>query len=737
MFGLTKVLAVDKPEEQTEEQKATISLVNECIAEGKIPQVVLARMQYNQEHLRNNPFVYIDKTTSKVIQLAYNAYIPDFKSKFMEDPSTYPKDPHIITIMRGIKAKALANPLYGQVVPATSEAEDKDAAEDCSLLLKYSNRELKEKELRKQIIGWIQPCGNVLEKVWWNKEKGEYIYEPDENGQPTQNKIKEGDVDCKIIAPPSFLKPKGIKLEDPNLPWCGEMYAMPIKKVKKIYGVDVKAETNLEDLRSLGELTVSGSGENKQLKDHAKLIELFFPPSEEHPNTEGLDQKKYGRHIIACDSKILKDDVFDPYLTAKFGIWHPYTYHYKDIDIEGDDWAKAIMDYLTDDQNQLNKNYKQIMDSKVYSKPIIVYQDKTIDWDKVNLNPSDGYPKLGVKQGATFNPSFMGPPNINQDLVQRHQMIKQSMNDKAAMYEVTRGNADPSITSGKQTEALQSANTLQHSPLLTNIADGAIARWVRTLQLYSVHLDPKFGRMIQIVGKNKEAVALQFTPDKIRSYNVIVSGGNNFFMTPEERRAELTKNFQAGLLGNPMDPKVKAKYLDMLEYGSYEEFLEEYTADIDMQKLENRMFAGDIQRGIMPQLEETDPYILQQIEKEFEEEYNAWITQGQQYEETMAKMAAGQIGPEQIMSTPPPQPPGPEPQLKMWRRARPYENHDIHIETLNVWRKTKAFEDLCKQFPQIREATDFHQADHERQKQLQMQKQLPMMPPLMPEQKAS
>jgi hypothetical protein len=679
--------------------KSAIELVGECIAQGDLTDQRL-EWEYTQEFRRKNHFTYIDRKQRKVVNLADGGRIPGTNYR-VSGAINAPISPHIVTISNAIESKIQSNwPfLVPQVRAATAEDDDRDAAKNSTMLLMYYRDALDEESLFKEALGYIMPCGNVFIKTFWDVNAGDYGA-MDEWG----NAIQMGDVVAKINSPQKMLIPKGIP-NDQELPWIGEQNALPIERIKDTWGEDVSEEGNLEELNALKSLDVSSNqlGKN-QLKGHARVTEIYFKPTKDYP---------LGRLIISCKKKVLYDDVWDKKLTSKYpDEWNPYS-KIGWVNIQGDYWCKSILFYLIDHQIQLNRLYKKMVQSKKYPRGWWDYRKGTVNWSDVNTESDDGTMRI---EWTSERPNFNNAPMQNLDIINEMQTIKQWMNDIASNYEVSRGNAPSNITSGKQVAQLQAANNIQSVPLLSSFSHGFINHWKKELRLCAVHYESQ-GRLIRVTGENNETISETFKPDQIKSEDIILATGQSFLLAPEDRNAELDRAFQMGLMGDVQDQAVKKRYLELRGLGGgLEELYADYTSDVTMAKWENDEFEkGNFKEQDQLMIQDTLfnrlPFTPELTK--WKEAHDTWQMLTDQYERNLQNINQGIEPIDKLQGNPPPVEPGDEPQPPIiYRLARPYEDHTVHIEILNRLRKTHKYEMLCLQNPEFRKALDFHYQSH-------------------------
>jgi hypothetical protein len=647
---------------------------------------------YAAEMERGNQNVYMSEKTGQVIRLQYGAHIPEKDKYFAED--YMPTLPHLVTISEGIRSRGMANPLAPEVRPKTSEDADRDAAKAATLLLQSYDQTLDGIGLREEAIKWLRPTGNAFAKGWWDPAAGRELGTDPMTGKP----IIEGDLMTKIVPPQAMLIPPGISSMKDQLPGIGEQYAMAVDEIEKKWGVRVSSETGLQDLRELQAQDQNLNQGIGELQDHARVVELFFPPSPKHPKPE---QQQYGRHIVVAGDRVVQDDVWDAVLYQKYRVWHPYI-KCGYIEIAGDFWSKSTIHYLLPLQVEINRLLRMMAGGKQNVRGAFIYPEDFVDGKKLNLTGHGaGIPPIPVKPGAPFNPFFANAPPDNMDLVGKIQFLIQQMDDLAAYYEVSRGNADPKVTSGKQADLLQQASAEHASPLLHALACFFENIWQLQLRLLSVHLTAE--KKISVLGADNETISAAITPDQLRSDDVVVANRAAFFMTPEARKRQIQEFHMQGFFGNPADPVVQQKVARLLELPTNEMFAE-LTKDIDRARRENRALA----KG---QLNEPNQALVQQMQAEYDAalmQYQQQVAQGAQIEQALPGAPL-----------PPPPPPPEEPQP--WIQPRPYDNHAIHIQEHESWFKTQEFETLCMQIPMLYQVALWHVEQHK--------KRMPPMPP--------
>lgn len=674
------------------EKRRALDIMHECISQSE-DSLRVAYWAQNQEFLRGNQFVYVDPVDKRPYIIKAGTYLPSMGDKVKSTPNA-PIDPHLRTLADAVKARAVSNELLPQVIPMTSEDEDRDTAEMNTGLLLALHEEVDEDKLRRQCVVWMLPTGNAFLKDVWDKTAGDAVFRADEKGEATEepeldedgNQIFQGGIKSSVPPTHAMMVPRGVALDE-DLPWIGEKRVMSISKIKETWGKDVPEEGNIENINTLNAIGVEGRP--GPLKGHAIVYEVFLRPDKDNP---------LGRHIVVANETVLEDKPWDPELTEKYpDEWHPYT-RIGYIDNAGDYWAKSPMDYAVPLQMHVNKLLRRIESATKTDAGVWISDKDAVLWDEVDLGSSD-IPHI-EKEIPGSEVRWQEVRGSIADLMAQYQTALSRLNDLFANYPVSRGDVDPSVQSGKQADLLQQANREHANPLLAALADGFEKHWRKILRLIDVHYQD--GRRIRAIGKDKQASMTTYRRGQIKSENVRVANRAAFFLTPEGRKKEVLQLLEIGAL-DINNPVIKLRLADVLGTGDSETFFDSYLAAVNLARWENELFKNGT-------LEETDPYIIQQI--------NAPMMQYQQAMQ-MRNAAIQQVAPQVVNAPegaeipPPPQELGPPPVILPWRRARSTDNHLFHIEEHGSFAQSVEFEYLCQQNPRLREALEFHIGDHQ------------------------
>jgi hypothetical protein len=716
-----------------DKQDDSLSLITKCINDSN--KQMLENDWEKVQYFRNGQMLLWQDRTGKWFPImagtSYDGLYFDAQSIV-----NYPKDPHMVTLDVGLTAKALGNPLIPEVLPAGSDDEDRDSAEKCTRFLRYHREDAKEdrqtagRSLREQACDYLIGTGNGLMKDYFDPFDGEQF---EVDGQ----KMFRGKIVSKVVSPKAVRTPNGV-VDFDNLPWIMEETALPVDEAKRRYkdkADEIVADEDLADPNAITPWAGSGGGRGDGLlKGHVRIYEYY-----ERPNGENGYK---GRKIIATRIVVLWEGVYDSKLAgSKFSRehWHPYSYGgWRKV--SGSMWCKTVLEELISLQIKLNSLWQQLLEEDPDFRGWWLVQEDSVDWEMARTSYNT-YGKSIIEYSKTTRerPFFQAPPVKNPDIMGKIQLCVARMNDIVAQYETTRGNADPNVTSGKQADIMNSASNSQSTPLLTAIVNLFIAHWKKVLQLAAVHFDSTGTSLSYTDPLSNDVISDIFTPDQIQSDDVIIFGGNAFYMTPESKRAEIEKLGSAGFFGDVVgDPIAKQKYLKLLELPFYDSAFADELTDLNAAKRENRRFGkfmfDDDREWVVGPLKQQylaasmawmqakiafdgqiDQY--QKDQASFNELAPLWERAAAEHQQLLSNSGkTGRVpedpGPPPTMPVAPMDPgPPPQPPVLIWR-ALEYEDHNIHVAEHTRWRKTPEYEKLCRQNPELDQAIQFHIQTH-------------------------
>lgn len=334
-------------------------------------------------------------------------------------------------------------------------------------------------------------------------------------------------------------------------------------------GQAVKEEDNwlissLYDLKTNSLGSNGGTSGNAQNKVQNTAIEIVYyeKRSTEHPN---------GRMVVCANGIILedKDMPVGEYDIVKFD----------DIIIGGRYQSEATITHLRPLQDRRN-----------------TINDKTNDWIKYMLagkylvakGSGLGQESLNNEGGGevvTFNPvpnapppSVMPIPQIPQYVYKEIEVIDSTFDFISGINEVSRGELPSSSIPASGMAFLQEQDETRLSTITSRNEEG-YAR-LGSLILRYVGKYYQVPRIIKIAGEGLGYTVKEFVGSDLNdNFDVTVIPGSTVPFSKALKRQDIMNAYQSGILGDPADPKLRAKVLKMMEFGDVAEMWQDQAID--------------------------------------------------------------------------------------------------------------------------------------------------------------
>jgi hypothetical protein len=278
--------------------------------------------------------------------------------------------------------------------------------------------------------------------------------------------------------------------------------------------------------------------------------------------------------------------------------------------------ARPIQDELNEIRSLIREN-TATMGSGVWMAP---------RGSKLNVSRMDNSPGLIVEYDSPYKPNREAGVPIAGQLFIYAGTIVNDLNDIFSFPQVAQGKRPQGgPKSGVGIHLLQEAAVTQHSPITTEM-DRKDEHAIK--QLLSIAFANYGNRTFQIVGKDNEWTLFEFDKDSYtNNYNVQVRRGSSLPISKAIERDLTLGLLNMGLLGNPQDPTVRRRVLEVIDIGGLDKVLKDNAKDTAFAK------------------------------KEFQ-------TPVQQYQQLLQQ---GNIPPEQLLE-----------QIYL-PAANPFDNHEVHV----------------------------------------------------------
>lgn len=479
------------------------------------------------------------------------------------------------------------------VVPSGTDEDDKATAKAGDKMLSYLTRINRFHEQRKSIVLWYDLDGIGWRKIYWNpfyKVIGNNPA-PDEEGHnpelPVGEPIYQGEVVTEHLPNNELIydwRQKNIS----RLKWCIHAKTITLAEAKERFGKDVRTRLPAGAIKE--KLSDKDDFEVQILGKFKALSETLAPATADVKESELIEDDKLVNyyefwHVITKTMPVgayavgLGDT--DNLLIVENGPYPKEQYPHGELPIVGYDplaldgisvGAVSQISQARPLQRHFNQMLSLIGDNidAMGNSVIITTRDANIDFKKVtnfpgNIIEVDGPYTSGVKRepGVPIPGAFFAYLDT----------LAQGIDEIFAFHEPSKGimpEGGPRSAIGLQT--LQEADAKQLSPIVRSM-DKSDER--AAYQMLSLALANYNERNIQIIGKDNEWVLYKINPQELNGkISVIVRTGSSLPLSKTLMEQKAFMMWQAGLLGNPMDPSVRLEVLKIMDLGGIDQLLQ-------------------------------------------------------------------------------------------------------------------------------------------------------------------
>lgn len=407
----------------------------------------------------------------------------------------------------------------------------------------------------------------------------------DTNGGGYQ-KIFDGDVSVDVCSPFEFFPESNAPLEIKDLPSIIHARAVNVDEVNELYGLDLVGSTlnTLSlDMAGVSGGFISGKSNVKRLvggeaDGQVLLIERWVKPCENYPA---------GRlTIVAGDRLVFDGDM--PYDT------YPFVKQVSNEQVGGF-WGVSVVERCIPIQRAYNaiKNRKLECISRLCG-GVLAVEDGSVDVDELE---EDGLApgKILVYRNGSSVPSFMNAGNVPPELSIEEERLENELIAISGVSELMRNSALPSsVVSGTAINLLIEQDDTRLTVSAENIRKACLEIAKRVLKLYKHYADGyKLAKVVDECGKLQ---LFYWTGCDISSDDVVLETSNELGESIASRKNMVLELLKYGLLNGEdgrMDSRTRAKVVEMLGFGNWENGTDEVSLQISRAKEEN-ISKGDI-----------------------------------------------------------------------------------------------------------------------------------------------
>ena len=518
-------------------------------------------------------------------------------------------------------------------IPATTSDDDMFAAQAAEQLWEWMTYIHDFQKIMQRTCFWASIAGTSFIKTWWDNDYTDNYTKLSGSNQPAV-----GDVCFGGISPFNIFAPDLMEQEIEDQPYIFEAYTRSITWVKQFWGIDVSANVvSRNEIVETSYFNIPGGNDTKP--DAVLCIEAWCKPGGSEAYPEG------GLFTLVGDK--LFQGAF--YSHKQF----PYT------KFEHVPTGKFYADSVLVDINPLQRSYNRIKSQISESinrtaRPQFMAPQGSVDPAKVTAEPG-----LIILYKPSLGPIHPLPmQNVPSYVMEEMDRAKADMEDISGQHSVTRGQVPGSgITAATAISFLQEQDDGILGTTYASIESGTekVARQALCLAVDYYDLP----RSISITGLDESFDVLELKGADIRNgKNVRVESGSALPESRSARQAFLMDLVKLGVItGDQM--------LDMLDMGGVQKITERVRRDLRQAQRENL-----------------------KMKRLTDEQF-------QQFEQEMAQAAEsgapGTIDPQSGMPLMDPALPGTFPPMVP---VNDWDNHQVHIDTHNDFRKSQEFEFL-------------------------------------------
>jgi len=551
------------------------------------------------------------------------------------------------------------------IIPATSDDRDLMAAEAGEQVWEATYRKKNLRRLIRRAVLWSVICGtSYIQTVW------------DDNAVDVDSD-QMGDICYGVLTPFHLLVPDLMSEDLEDEPYIIHVSAMDLEAAKLKYSkligsINIVPDTAAAaDIISDSFLNLVGSIDAK--RQNVLCLEIWVKPG----TSKLLPQ---GGMLTVVGGQIIQAWEGWPYQHKQF----PYSK--LDYISTGRYYGEGMVTDLIPLQREYNRTRGQIIEAKNrMAKPQLMAPRGSIEPQMITTEPG---------QVILYQPGFNPPQPIPLTplpsyVVNELEVIKADFQDISGQHDISKGQVPPGVTAATAISYLQEQDDSMRATAFDNLEEAIEKVGFQTLSYANQYWNTE--RIIKVVGKDGSFDALTLQASDLRgNSDIVVEAGSALPMSKAARQALLMDLMKMGFI----DPQ---KGLEMMEMGGVQKLYEELQVDMAQARRENLKMSA-INPQMMSQFLQTfvarDPNTSQPI--------GLYDPNTQQ-----------PLDPSQGQAPPPMVP------VNTW------DNHAVHIEAHNRFRKGQQFENLP---PEVKAIFEEHVSMHQRAMQAQS------MPPMVPSQ---
>lgn len=470
----------------------------------------------------------------------------------------------ILPTIQNRLARLTQTPPKYDVRPNSDSSQDKDCARLGIEIIDYIFEKQNFTEKRQDVLMCAMQAGVSYLQTCWDPMLGEPMFDPESEEMIGY----EGDV---RLEPLNFFEvfpdPLAKTLDDAQ--WWIRAKVRKLDYFKERYELgnlvkeeDAWLQSSLWDLKAnaITATGIAGAQTAEQTKNSAIELVYYERRSKEYPK---------GRMVI-CASGVMLEDKEMP--IGEFDV-----VKFDDILIGGRYNSEAIITHLRPIQDQYNitrTKMAQWIRTLLAGKYMVA---KGAGLSQEALNDDTEVLEYNAVPGAP-PPSAMSMPQIPSFVYEDIRTLDGEFDQVSGIGETMQGNAESASMPFRGMALLVEQNQTRISAQTSRNEVGYAKIGGHILKYVGKNYE--MPRMMKVAGDGLGYTVKEFKGQDLNdNYDVIVIPGSTVPNSKVLKRQDIMNAYQTGLLGDPADPKLRAKVLKMMEFGDVAEMWKEQALD--------------------------------------------------------------------------------------------------------------------------------------------------------------
>ncbi len=482
----------------------------------------------------------------------------------------------MLPVARANVSRMAVNAPVWDMVPATPDEEDLQTSRTSKMILDYYWRKLRMPKKLIRTLTWQAICSSAFVKIGWDSDAGKDI------------EIDSADVEDEVLT--EFIQMMGILQSTKKLNVKeGDPFLEPVPPFNLAFdplaSVMEDSDWSIEtQVRSLDYIVERHGNKWKDKLSESADVDILLHPyvfDEDHPVprrgvvthelfVRKIKQFPKGLYALIADNTVIVTPRDHPYNHLEL----PYA-HFLEIYDPGSFHGTCAVEQIRPNQARYNKIQSVVTDCiNVLGKP------KWISPLQSGITEISNKPGEHLKYRFPFKPEQIQSKPLPAYIQATMEQIRRDMQDTSSIHNVSSGQNEPGVRSGKAILALQGSDDEQQGPTLIWFDDG-LSRLGKLL-LQTVNQFTTEERVIQITGEFNALETLTYTGEMLTGKNkgdyfdVRVNTYVRNNMSRSARESLVFDLANAGLI----DPiKDKVLIMNMLSMGDISSLFDEQAAD--------------------------------------------------------------------------------------------------------------------------------------------------------------